>query len=349
MPERIDRAVERWLDRLDQGWGGAVDDLAQGHASALGRISRVLRGLEADIALAVANEVEVSASWLYQRDRFRALETQVRAEIARTAAAVAELTPVLRQQGIETGIDWADESIRIAAPQFGPGIETFGRLPREAVMAQVGFLQADPLRAVAASIDPAVGWLTLRDRLVSGIATGQPFRSVARTLLTDLSSLTLTRAMTITRTEMNRSYREGARLRWAQNPVVDRWVWRAAIAGSRRGPCPVCLGKHGTVHPKAERMSSHPNCRCAPVPLVSGQDPSAGLTPEAAEQYVRDLSERERIRTLGRTRAREWERGNLSLQQMVEDRVDPTWGVQPRLIRLDRLRVQGVIAGPTTP
>lgn len=347
MPERIDRAVERWLDRLDQGWQGAVDDLAQGHARVLGRVARTLAGLEADIALAVANEVEVSASWLYQRDRYRVLEAQVRAAIEQTIAQVAELTPVLRQQGIETGIDYADEAMRIAVPQFGPGVETFGRLPREAIAAQVGFLQTDPLRAVAASIDPAQGWLMLRDRLVSGIGTGQSFRSVGRSLMLSLSGLTLTRAMTITRTEMNRSYREAARIRFGQNPAIDRWVWRAAIAGSRRGPCPVCLGKHGTVYPKSERLSSHPNCRCAPVPLVAGQEPPPGLTPGAAEQYVRDLSERERVSVLGRSRARAWERGEVNLQQMVEDRVDPTWGVQPRLIRLDRLRMAGSITGGT--
>jgi hypothetical protein len=348
MPDRIDRAVERWLTSLDDGWGGAVDDLAQGHARVLGRVARTLAGLEADIALAVANEVEVSASWLFQRDRYRVLQGQVVAAIEQTALQVAELTPVLRQQGIETGIEYADEVFRVANPQLA-GVETFGRLPREAIMAQVGFLQTDPLRAVAASIDPLAGWGVLRDRLVSGIGTGQSFRSVARDLLNSLSGLTLTRAMTITRTEMNRSYREGARLRWGQNPVVDRWVWRAAIAGSRRGPCPVCLGKHGTIYPKSERMSSHPNCRCAPVPLMPSQEPPPGLTPGAAEEYVRGLSERERVSVLGRTRAREWEAGNLPLQRMVEDRIDPTWGVQPRLIRLRDLQVQGVVTGRTTP
>lgn len=347
-PTRIDRAVERWLDRLDAGWRVAVADLAEGHAVALGRISRTLRSLEADIDLAVAQGVEPSASWLFQRDRYHALEVQVRAEITRTGAQVAELTPVLRQQGIETGVDYADDLITVANPQIGPGIESFGRLPREAVAAQVGFLQADPLKAVATSIDPLAGWAVLRERLVSGIASGQSFRSIARAMVGQLSGLTFTRAMTITRTEMNRSYREAARIRFGANPAVDRWVWRAAIAGSRRGPCPVCLGKHGSVHPATERLSSHPNCRCAPVPLVTGQEPPTGLTPVDAEQYVRSLSDRERISVLGPTRAQAWERGDLPLSAMVEDRVDPSWGVQPRLVRLRDLITQGVVTGRTT-
>jgi hypothetical protein len=348
MPERIDRAVETFLDRLDAGWEDAVDDLASGHRAALARISGTLAALEKDIALAVANDVEVSASWLYQRDRYRALETQARAAIAQTAAQVAELTPVLRQQGIETGIDWADESIRIANPQLA-GVETFGRLPKDVIRAQVGFLNTDPLRAVAASIDPSAGWLMLRDRLVSGLATGQSFRSVARSMTATLSGLTLTRAMTITRTEMNRSYREGARLRWGQNPMVERWVWRAAIAGSRRGPCAVCLGKHGTIYPKSERMSSHPNCRCAPVPILVDGDVPPGLRPGDAEAYLRNLPQRQQIAVLGRSRYEAWDRGDLGLGEMVEDRIDPAWGVQPRLIRVRDLAFHGLVTGRTTP
>lgn len=330
-PTRIDQVVEEYLDRLDRGWSRAVADLAEGHRRALGPIRRTIEALERDIALAIAQEVEVSASWLYQRDRYRILERQVRAEIAGTALRVAEVVPALREQGIDTGIEYADDVVRVANPQYA-GIEA--RLPREAIRAQVGFLQSPGLQAVGQSIDPDRGWLMLRDRLVSGIASGENVRSVARAMTRSIDGLTLTRAMTITRTEMLRSYRQAASQRWRELQAVTEWVWRAAIFDGRRPPCPVCMGLHGERFPVDQFMASHPNCRCVMVPTTIYTVVDRNLLPGAAEEQLRSLPERTQRQVLGRSRWNAWSQGELDLRNMVEWRTDPLWGTQPRLTRL---------------
>ncbi len=76
----------------------------------------------------------------------------------------------------------------------------------------------------------------------------------------------LARALTITRTEVVRSYREATRERYlAHADVLRGWYWSSGFSGRT---CAMCLAMHGRVFRLQARMVSHPNCRCVAVPLT---------------------------------------------------------------------------------
>ena len=89
-----------------------------------------------------------------------------------------------------------------------------------------------------------------------GIASGASNYQIARELKNKFDFAPV-RALTIARTETNRSYREANRLFYADTPGVVGWVWLAALD---LRTCPVCWSKHGQVFRTNKRFNSHPNC-----------------------------------------------------------------------------------------
>ncbi|NPV86000.1 MAG: hypothetical protein HPY45_08340 [Anaerolineae bacterium] len=93
---------------------------------------------------------------------------------------------------------------------------------------------------------------------------------------------TLSRALTIARTETLRGHREATRASYqANSDIVRGWVWHSA-ADERT--CAACWAMHGTFHTLDERLDDHPNGRCAMVPKTK-------TWAEIGKQYGIDLSD----------------------------------------------------------
>jgi len=165
------------------------------------------------------------------------------------------------------------------------------------------------------------------DELRRGHAKGDNPRLVARRIHKRVRGVALGRAMTIARTEMMVASWERTAEDFRRDGTVTGWQWMATFDGRT---CMICRAMHGTKHPKSERLRSHPNCRCAMVPITLDADAiPASQTGEAA---FRRLSAREKRRILGDERYAAY-RECGSLGAMVADT-----GTGRAIIPLRRLR-----------
>lgn len=126
------------------------------------------------------------------------------------------------------------------------------------------------------------------------------------------------KAQTIARTEMLHAYRSASIARYAENPLLSEWVWVAALDGRT---CPTCWAMHGTIHPLSEPFGSHPNCRCAPMPVV----PGAALPTPGVDLFA-ELAAEKQAAILGPGRKRLYDEG-VGLADMVRTADHPVYGV----------------------
>lgn len=204
------------------------------------------------------------------------------------------------------------------------------------------YAEGSPLRTLVDNIPGTVGD-AVRERLTTGLLTGQNPRDVARAIVNDGTEIARSRANTIARTEILRAQREATRSRLEDADGIDEWVWLSA-ADSRT--CAVCWGMHGTRHPVTETLDGHPNCRCTMVPAVPGG--SADKIPTGDELLAtRPLEEQRKI--LGPKRHELWAEGRQSLGDMVGRRSNGPWGTMRTLNPIDAALDRRPVVAPPRP
>ena len=266
--------AERYRKALLVSERKAATEMVRAYGESWKRIKTNLDTLTAQITAARAAGEEVSAAWLFQRDRLAGLQRQVESEIG-WFAQHAEASVIAQQaEAVRAAEAHAMELMGTSLGTAPPGVMlTFNRLPSGAVQDLVGFLQdGSPLRSLLDELGPEASQ-GVRDALIAGVATGQGPREIARRARLAMGG-NLVRALTIARTEVLRSYRESSRRSYqANDDVVKGWVWHSAL-GTRT--CASCWALHGTFHQLDERLDDHPNGRClTPGTLVSGPTATA--------------------------------------------------------------------------
>lgn len=215
-----------------------------------------------------------------------------------------------------------------------PGVTVmWARLPREAVVDLIGFLHdGSPLRTLLDELGPEAS-AAVRQALVTGVATGQSPRTVARWIREGLGG-NLVRALTISRTEMLRSYRESSRRSYrANSDVVESWVRHEACD---QRTCPLCWALHGKEYPLKERFATHPRCRGTLLPKTrSWRDilgekgagiPETRVSVEPGPSRFARLPEAEQMRVLGPAKFAAWRDGAIGWEDIPGFRRDPKWG-----------------------
>ncbi len=102
----------------------------------------------------------------------------------------------------------------------------------------------------------------IADQLIKSTALGINPRVTAR-LLTDKLDGNFKRSLRIARTEQMNAYREASRLQMEANGL-DKWEWLA-----EDDACDYCLEQNGKQFSTEKVMQTHPNCRCAMLPVVN--------------------------------------------------------------------------------
>ena len=99
--------------------------------------------------------------------------------------------------------------------------------------------------------------------LVQGIALGKGPRETARRV-TESAGMGLSKALTLSRTETMRAYREASRMQYAANPAIVKGYRRMSAKDGR--VCMACVVLDGELYGLDEPLQAHPNCRCTLVP-----------------------------------------------------------------------------------
>ncbi|HSC20138.1 MAG TPA: minor capsid protein, partial [Solirubrobacterales bacterium] len=216
---------------------------------------------------------------------------------------------------------------------------SFNRLPAQQ-MARLVRNAADgrPLGSLLAEIAPDATQ-KVKDALLSGVARGAPVRMIAADVQR-ASGLALNRASLISRTETIRAYREVTFENYRASEVVTGWIWVAEV-----NACPVCSAEHGSEHSLDESLDSHPGCRCTALPKTRSwrelgfnlPDTRPQITP-GPERFAA-LPQADRLAILGRSRFDAYERGEVTLEEMVRPTTSPRWGEGKRVATLAELGV----------
>jgi SPP1 gp7 family putative phage head morphogenesis protein len=170
----------------------------------------------------------------------------------------------------------------------------------------------------------------VRDELLAGVARGQSPRVTARRIVRQ-ANIAPNRALTISRTETLRTYREVSRQGMLANQgVVQGWEWRAQFG---RRTCAMCWAMSGKRFTADESMDTHPNCRCAMLPVtLSWEELGFRVVPDnrpslptGAEAFDA-LTATDRRAILGPAKAAAYEAGDLALDDLVRPTRSARWG-----------------------
>ena len=304
----------------------------------------------------------IVGAWGTAWDRAEAELEAALMDLATTAEDRITRTMVLRSTRAQTGLASLSEALEIAAMQSGQAItadlqrviDAAATAEYEMLATQTGprrgllagdLRRADP-RQIASMVQRATEQITaltlplaaettavIRAELLRGVVVGDNPRAAARRMVRaaeDRTNFGLSRALTISRTEMMDATRNAAQHVDVQNSSVLRgWTWVAELSPRT---CPACLSMHGrTFSTDTPGPLGHQQCRCARVPITaSWRDLGIDLpdTPRAvpdAEAYFGRLSEAQQVAVLGPARHEAWARGDYPMDQWATRRSNEGW------------------------
>lgn len=342
---RLAAADRAALNRLVQGYGAAWRDLQRQLVANLERIQR-----------AQARDGIVTLPMVLADQRMRALLDQAQAEIQRLGRLGADITKELQATGAERGIEDSAQAMRRAWRDSLSGIldpvtrraladlPAWATINKSAVEDLYGFTaDGSPLADLFDKIGPTAraGW---EGALSQGIILGLNAREVGARAAR-ATATAMARSLVIARTELMRAYRTASHRNYEANAdIVDGWIWMSA-ANART--CAACFGLHGSFHKLSERMSSHPQCRCAPAPHtrslveilgpegaaqlhLAGYDPAdvdTRIRVPAGETIFRNLPASAQLAVLGGPGAlAAYQAGQVELVDFVGLRRSADWG-----------------------
>lgn len=309
----------------------AASEMVRAYRAAYRRLEADLARVQARIAQARRTGADLSPAVLYQERRIQVLEARVLEEIGRFAAGAESIVRAQVEAAATMAGDQAVRMIDSALPP-GIGVDTV-RLPVEAVEQIVGASQPQTaLGQLFARLGPQAA-AAVTEELVSGVALGRHPRVIAAGMREALGG-NLTRALTISRTEVMRAWRESARETYRRNAdVVSGWMWWSALD---RRTCASCIAQHGTVHGLDETMATHPRCRCVAIPKTRSWRElgfGAGDEPPPAETGVawferQPLTVQREVLTPAKLAA--YRSRQITLADLVQHTDSPAWGPSSR-------------------
>jgi SPP1 gp7 family putative phage head morphogenesis protein len=329
--------IERFRRELLARERGEASDMVRVYGDVWTRIKAELMRLDAEYQAEKARGEQPTVEWIYRYNRARLFYEQVERELRTFAQYVNGTILTQQMESIAVAERQAEELTRriLGRPPAGLTID-WNRIDRRSVEALLGMLQADsPLHELLMDIS-ASGAQAAEAALIRGMLLGQNPREVARELRNVLGT-TLSRALTIARTETLRAHREATRASYqANSDIVSGWIWHAALD---LRTCISCWVMHGTEHSVNEILDDHPNGRCAMIPKTAtwaeigdmyGIDlsgiPDTNPVIEAGVSLFEQLSESEQIAILGLEKYNAWQDGQFDLLDIVGRRWSRKWG-----------------------
>lgn len=204
----------------------------------------------------------------------------------------------------------------------------WNQLPESAFEAFVGVSgNGAPLGQLLAELGPEAATAT-KEAIRTGLATGESPVSIANAVRRQ-AGMPLTRALTISRTEVLRAHREATRLSYAANSNVVKGYRRLASKDS--DTCMACIALDNTLYQTNQPLDSHPNCRCAIVPdTLSYKDLGLDIPDEpplqTGQQWFQGQGSETQRKMMGNKTFAAYQDGQIELNDLVSTTTSPVWG-----------------------
>ena len=299
----------------------AASQLVRQYGRSWKRLRKLLLDVTDRIQAAQRQGIPISPAWLYQQQRYLELIAQTEREIRQFADSVNKTVEREQQAAIKAATRNTATLIRTATSTTNLASIAVTVLPVEAVQSMVGFLaDGSPLTALLNQLPRATS-KAVADALTEAVALGYNPRKTAAIIRRE-TGMTLTRSLTIARTETLRAYREATHQTYQANKnIVAGWYWVASLS---RRTCAACIALHGTFHPMEERMSTHVRCRCTSIPGIKG-DPSP-FTETGQEWFDKQPADVQQAVFSNQAAWKAYSSGQAQLTDFVGKRVNPVWG-----------------------
>lgn len=313
----------------------AANAMVRAYGQSWKRINKRLTTLLDQLAAAQASGQPVSLAWLFQQQRLQTLQAQIERELLHYASYAEPKIAKLQREAVASAQRAAEVDTMAALGTPPPGIAMasvkagWTRLSREALTDLVGYSSdGTPLRQLLDSLGVEASQ-AVRDALITGMATGENPRSIARRVKEAFGG-DLVRALRVSRTEVMRSYRTAAvRSYRANSDVVKGWIWNAACDART---CAACWAKHGSTHDFTEELQDHPNGRCSRAPAVKtwaelgfeGVDEKA--PPQTGAERFAKLTPAEQDGILGRAGGAAYRAQAVTLEDFATTKLSSAWG-----------------------
>lgn len=305
-----------------------VKGIVRAYEVAERRVEASIRQFQAKIKAAQNAGLEPSLAWYYQEARLENVLREIRMHLDEFSKDALEFAESGRTDAYELG---AVHALRLAEAQVYGDIA--GLHAGAFANAQALLSAASPLKVLFDEIGPTAA-VKAREVFAQGIAEAWNPRKMGRVLANEIEGLSKRRAVLIARTEQIRAYRTANQDVYKRNGDVLRgWRWTAAKTPAT---CAMCLALDGEVFPVEETLSSHPACRCSMVPLPNTD--FGGPQPTSGEDYFAKLPDADQDRVLGKSKAKMYREGKITLKDNVDWSESPEWGRQPKPRTLSWLR-----------
>jgi SPP1 gp7 family putative phage head morphogenesis protein len=341
---RAESEIAKQRARLLKIERNGMSEIVRSYQKVLKDLNRRLAALTAQIEAEREAGHEVSQWWLQRQERFRDLiAQQEKLTLGFLRDSLTQLEGMKGKAIAQANGDAPEltQAVLGSAPARAEALvaNSFSRLPTSQLEHLVrNAADGRPLGSLFAEIAPEAT-KAVKDALVSGVARGAGVKVIAADVR-KAAGIAQNRAMLITRTEVIRAYRETAFENYRRSEVVTGWIWIAEVNG-----CPVCTAEHGSEHSTEESLDSHPGCRCTAMPKTKSwrelgydlPDTRPQITP-GPERFAA-LPQADRLAILGRSRFEAYERGEVTLEEMVRPTHSPRWGEGKRVATLAELGV----------
>jgi len=204
----------------------------------------------------------------------------------------------------------------------------WNQLPAEAFQAFVGISgDGAPVGNLLANLGPQAA-TGVKQGIRTGIATGQSPREIAN-VVRQAAGMPLSKALTISRTEVNRAHREATRLNYAANSNVVKGYRR--LATKDENTCMACIALDNTVYETNEPLDAHPNCRCAMVPdTLTYQDLGLDIPeeprPQTGQEWFGQQDRKTQENMMGTKVFTAYQGGRVGLNDLVTTSTSSVWG-----------------------
>ena len=321
--------------------------LVASYAKAIREVEGKLAKLAVEIASATENLDPADAAIALRgkrvaQARLEGVLDEMRYEVAKWTDSITPELEALHADAVQRGIDSAETLTRLGLGPPPPGGEriigqAFASVDHGAVANAVAYSHGGPVAELLASLagDAATD---VAQEMTSAIARGQNPLVTASRIRSKLS-VPLYRAQTITRTETLRAYREATREAYQQSNLVKSWIW---ICACDSRSCGACWALHGQEFPTAERMGTHPRCRCTMAPNTRSWEELTGLRQPGVQEtnlasavtpgpeLFDALPDSQKLAILGPSKFAAYQDGTITLPDLIHVEDNAVWGTTRR-------------------
>lgn len=312
MPEVLDLA-RQWREELLRGEQAALNEMARQWLA----VEAELREGFLETATA-AVQGQWGAGDLRRQRRYLSLLAQTQEQLDKYGVTLDQQVTSRRLQAAAQAYANAAKAVYTAADDAQIAV-TFNSLPFGAVERMTALAAQGPVWSLLNDAAGA-GVEAVGRELVTGVALGRAPADIARRMMRGGLGVTFTRAATIARTEVLRSYRMA---------TIDAYRASGAVVGYRRlaaherRTCVGCLFSDGKEYSLNEPFDQHPACRCTLVPVLANAPLPQWETGQ--EWFVRQSEDVQR-EMLGAGRYDLWQRGRIGLDDLIKRTESRVWG-----------------------